>query len=421
MRKWLAFPILLACIGCWFSAAAQDFNSGNRIPPNDSLVVSSAVAWTDSRLEVMPGDVVRVEATTTAGDCLPEGNKNWSSDGLVLTGIPPGALIGRIGLQAPFGIGAAKDLKVEQGGRLWLGMNAANGALCDGEIGVTLSAMDGVAPTAQAAADEAGTAAAAPASGVKSKLAAAAQTWLSGQLGTGATPAVTSNAAASAASGQTAVAASATPGAAKLASPGEVLDAKLGKELEALPRRVNDQFKNLGDMVNFVIVGSQEQLQSALAASSWHVADTTKVGAAVNAILQTYEKQDYLQMPMSTLYLFGRAQDYGYEQAEPYAVVASRHHFRVWKAPFTWNGQVVWVGAGTHDVGFEKDQRNGRVTHKIDPLVDGERDHIGETLAKSGKAAKLYYYLPPNPVQEASNATGGTYRSDGRLLVVFLQ
>jgi hypothetical protein len=32
----------------------------------------------------------------------------------------------------------------------------------------------------------------------------------------------------------------------------------------------------------------------------------------------------------------------------------------------------------------------------------------------------MTYYLPPNPVQEAKNASGGSYHSDGRLLVVFL-
>jgi len=70
---------------------------------------------------------------------------------------------------------------------------------------------------------------------------------------------------------------------------------------------------------------------------------------------------------------------------EPFAVAASRHHFRIWKAPFTWNGQTVWAGAGTHDIGFEKDQRNGKVTHKIDPAVDGERDNIGAACKKPTK------------------------------------
>jgi hypothetical protein len=199
-----------------------------------------------------------------------------------------------------------------------------------------------------------------------------------------------------------------------------VLDPGLRTDIDTLPRRVNDQFNNEGDMVNFVLVGSEQQVQSALTAANWRVADTDTKEAALKAVLETYQKKDYLQMPMSQLYLFGRKQDYGYELAEAYSVVASRHHLN-WKAPFTWNGQTVWAGAGTHDIGFEGDQRNGKVTRKIDPAIDGERDNIGSTLQKSGKAKTVSYYLPPDPVRTAKNATGGGYHSDGRILVVVLQ
>jgi LssY C-terminus len=199
------------------------------------------------------------------------------------------------------------------------------------------------------------------------------------------------------------------------------LDSGLRKHIDRLPRRVDDRFQNPGDMVNFVIVGSQKNLQAALDAANWHVADTTKKRAVLDALLETYEDKDYLQLPMSTLYLFGRPQDFGYEMAEPIAMVADRHHFRIWKAPFTWKGLEVWAGAGTHDIGFAKDKRNGRITHKIDPLVDGERDNIGSSLQKTDKVTSLTYYLPSNPVQAAKNATGAEYQSDGRLLVIILQ
>jgi hypothetical protein len=137
------------------------------------------------------------------------------------------------------------------------------------------------------------------------------------------------------------------------------LDSGLEKDIDGLPRRVNDEFQNQGDMVNFVLVGTQQQVQSALEGANWHVADTDNKEAVLKAVLETYQKKDYLAMPMSQLYLFGRVQDFGYEQAEPYAMVASRHHFRIWKAPFSWQGHEVWVGAGTHDIGFAKDKRNG--------------------------------------------------------------
>jgi hypothetical protein len=438
MRRWLAYPALLACAGC-IVAGAQSFSTTPPPPAGATVIVPSSAQWTDSDLDLRAGDQLHLEAAASAGNCRPEGNPQWPADGLALASAAPGALIARIDRQAPFAVGTRADLRVSQPGRLYLGMNAANGALCDGAITVTLKLADSVAPaesaasapaTAQSAAAQAG-AAATHAADAKSKLAAAFQTWLGGQFGsTNTASANNANSANANHDASTANAASAAPSPAaastsshlaRLTGSGATLDAKFAKDLDALPRRVIDEFKNLGDMVNFVLVGSQQQLQAALAAASWHTADTSKTGAAVNAILQTYQKQDYLQMPMSILYLFGRPQDFGYEQAEPYAVVASRHHFRLWKAAFTWNNLPVWVGAGTHDIGFEKDQRNGKVTHKIDPLVDGERDHIGESLAQSGKASQAYYYLPPDPVQEARNATGGSYRSDGRILVIFLQ
>src|SRR5438876_2959290 len=81
----------------------------------------------------------------------------------------------------------------------------------------------------------------------------------------------------------------------------QMLDTELCKKIDALPRRVNDQFHNLGDMVNFVIVGSAQQVQSAFEAASWRLADKSVEEAVINVVLVTYQKKDYLQMPMSTV------------------------------------------------------------------------------------------------------------------------
>jgi len=124
---------------------------------------------------------------------------------------------------------------------------------------------------------------------------------------------------------------------------------------------------------------------------------------------------------MSELWLFGRAQDFGYAQADPLRVVASRHHFRIWKAPFTHDGSTVWIGAGTHDVGFDRDQRNGKLTHRIDPEVDGEREYIGESLSQTGMVAKMDYMMPRQSVREAKTAHGEEFRSDGRTLIIYLR
>jgi len=136
--------------------------------------------------------------------------------------------------------------------------------------------------------------------------------------------------------------------------------------------------------------------------------------------LASFSKESYLTMPMSPLFLFGRHQDYGWAHAEPITVVASRNHLRIWKAPFTVNGQMLWVGAATHDIGFEKDQRNNGLTHKIDPNIDLERDYVEMTLSSTGLIAEVTHFLPQNSLQEAKTATGGSFHSNGQVLVMKL-
>ena len=446
----LAFlPILFAgLLHAQSNSPAQDF----------SYTISTAQAWTDTGLDLQAGDLVQLaagnassvpdrHAVTSTRECDPQGvSGEGAVEGLPLPTAPAGALIARVQEGAtPVLIGNGHDLHIEESGHLYIGVNVVGTPPCQGSISVKVHKAAAVGGSAAESSSGAGAAASlnsasntTPAQSassreaskneqaaqnqtrgqqLKSQLSTAAQIFMQGQFGTGKSETNTA-----AASNATPNASGANAEAAPVLKASDLnLDPALRKGVDGLPRRVNDQFKNLGDMVNFVIVGSQKSVQAALDAASWHVADTDNKKAVIDAVLQTYEKKDYLQMPMSTLYLFDRAQDFGYEMAEPIAMVASRHHFRIWKAPFTWNGQEVWVGAGTHDTGFAKDKRNGSVTHKIDPAVDGERDNIGASLQKSNKVKSLGYYLPPNPVQEAKNATGDGYHSDGRLLVIFLQ
>ena len=191
--------------------------------------------------------------------------------------------------------------------------------------------------------------------------------------------------------------------------------------LDSIPTRVNDARGNAGDRVNFVLVGSEDKVQKALSAAGWVVVDKDVKSAVIHAVLGSFSRDAYINLPMSALQLFGRVQDYGYAQGDPLLVVASRHHFRIWKAPFTVGGETVWAGAGTHDIGFDRDSRNNGVTHKIDPATDGERDYIGESLKQTGLVVMQEYLTPANPVTEARTATGSSFTSDGRTSIIYLQ
>lgn len=412
----LLLAVLIPCarpLSAQSAATTQDF----------SFQILPAQPWIDTRIDLQSGDVVKISATAVppaqnvpgvplcnpAGIAGPDGN----SDAMPLPTMPPGALIARLHGNAapPVAVGAGSELRIAEPSRLFLGMNWSASAECQGGLAINLQRIHGE-PSGQSRASQPTT----RGQQLKSQMLNAAQVFMTGQFG-----AAKNGSTASGASSSDVSSGPDTTAVPALTISQAPLDADLRKNLDALPRRVNDQLNNLGDMVNFVIVGDQKDVQAALEAATWHAADTSNTNAVLSAIEQTYNSKDYLAMPMSTLFLFGRKQDFGYEMAEPIAMVASRHHFRIWKAPFTCDGKEVWVGAGTHDIGFAKDKRNNNVTHKIDPAVDGERDNIGGSLQKANRVKTLTYYLPADPVQEARNATGDAYHSDGRLLIIRLQ
>ncbi|MCX6589024.1 MAG: LssY C-terminal domain-containing protein [Acidobacteria bacterium] len=192
-------------------------------------------------------------------------------------------------------------------------------------------------------------------------------------------------------------------------------------QLNSVPVRVGDKEGTPGDRVNFFLVGSEVQVVAALKAGDWVTVDRSIKDTILRGALASFSKQAYLTIPMSELYLFDRPQDYGWAHADPLKVVAARHHFRIWKAPFQVGGRTVWAGAGTHDVGFDKDERNGKLTHKIDPETDKERDFIGQSLADTGMVAAREYVTVRNPLLKARTAHGQEFFSDGRTLVIYLE
>lgn len=191
--------------------------------------------------------------------------------------------------------------------------------------------------------------------------------------------------------------------------------------LSKIPRRVSDPGGNPGDMVNVLLVGTEEQVVRTFTSAGWVQVDKTVHESALNALVGSLEKKDYLTMPMSVLFLFGRSQDYGFAHAEAVRVVMSRNHLRVWKSPYEVETRPLWCVAATHDIGFERDQRNNGVTHKIDPAVDGEREYVNGTLAGTGLVVQRDHVTPTDALTTAKTATGGEFHSDGRIVMLVLK
>lgn len=325
--------------------------------------------WQDTGVELAAGE--RLHFTAEGSASLDDGRtvdpagaaRGWRDllRQFPLNSANTGALVGRVsdlGASVPFLIGKDTDLVVPASGRLYLRMNLSSDLTATGSFKV------------------------------KVKFEAESKTEAK---------------AAAAATG---------PSVSTLVSPATFAD---------IPRRVSDNEGHEGDMVNYALIGTEDQVQAAFKAAGWVPVDKSVGDAVLHGILATMGHEAYTEMPMSTLYLFGRPQDLSFARGDPLKVAAERHHLRVWKTDKTINGKALWVGSATHDIGFERDQRNGGVTHKIDPEIDKERDFLLQSFQAAGVTSSAAYVTPADPMLKAKTATGGSFNSDGRIVVMELK
>jgi hypothetical protein len=81
------------------------------------------------------------------------------------------------------------------------------------------------------------------------------------------------------------------------------------------------------------------------------------------------------------------------------------------------NGSPIWASAATRYVDCLQD---GHLlpSHGIDPNVDAEREFIAQNLRETHLVTKEKYYSSAVPVFQAQTASGETYHSDSRMLLL---
>lgn len=165
-----------------------------------------------------------------------------------------------------------------------------------------------------------------------------------------------------------------------------------------------------GDPVNLALAGTAAQLRAAFAAAGWVEADKLDIASSWRMARAFVLNTPYPTAPFSTLYLFGRGQDVGFQRAIDNSP-RKRHHVRFWaqnlkNAETDWNSaafwlndkrpaddeHVLWVGAGTKDTGLSLTRMTFQMTHATDSDTNAERNFIVEELSKRGVIGKVTNY-----------------------------
>ena len=191
-----------------------------------------------------------------------------------------------------------------------------------------------------------------------------------------------------------------------------------------------------GDPVNVALIGSAKQLRASFAKAGWCGADALGIASSWRMAKAFLFNTPYPTAPFSTLFLFGRGQDLGFQKAIDDSP-RKRHHIRFWAvssadaaatvgtADFWHNRKrptedepVIWVGAGTRDTGLGLTRITFKITHATDSDTDAERDFVMAELEKGGEigAVKMHHagdHLTASDVNR--------YTTDGDVAVATLQ
>lgn len=179
----------------------------------------------------------------------------------------------------------------------------------------------------------------------------------------------------------------------------------------------------LGDPVNLALLGSADQVHTAMRNAGWTRADEVTLGTGWRIVVSSLLGRTYETAPVSPLFLFQRRQDFAYQQ-EVAGSPNKRHHVRFWRCPDEWllpgGTRVDWLAAGTFDRRVGLSLFTLQVTHKIGSDIDEERDHIVDTVSAADAAVRVRVIENFATGYHARNGGGDRIETDGDLPVIDL-
>ncbi|HSX37058.1 MAG TPA: LssY C-terminal domain-containing protein [Patescibacteria group bacterium] len=193
------------------------------------------------------------------------------------------------------------------------------------------------------------------------------------------------------------------------------------------------------DPINIGIIGTRQQLVSAMGKAGWHIADPHHIRYLPRHLLSNAFGWSYPNAPMSKLYLFGRKQDIGFGIPVE-GVKGGRHHVRFWATTYQQKEQLtvrsihwhhrrshvegdtlLWVGAASLDTGIAPIRHNLQLTHMVHPDTNREREFVVDKLKAVKLVRKAEAIRLGNAYKLTNRVLRGYLHTDGNMTVLRLK
>jgi hypothetical protein len=169
-----------------------------------------------------------------------------------------------------------------------------------------------------------------------------------------------------------------------------------------------------------VSVGDIDDMYYSFLRAGWDETETVYKSSLWRTLKSSLAGSDYRYSPVSALYVFGRSQDIALQRTR--ASIHQRNHLRLWMTPMRFEGQPVWIGQISRDIGVRFTTKT-ITTHKIDANVDETREFLVEDLFYAQALSGIGYVtgVGEAPYDEPrGNLTGDPYFTDGLRVVMWV-
>jgi hypothetical protein len=193
------------------------------------------------------------------------------------------------------------------------------------------------------------------------------------------------------------------------------------------------------DPINIGLVGTREEVAKAMTAAGWYGADKRTPLTVAKMILSVVLRREYAMAPFSTLYLFGRKQDLGFQKQLKNGKFG-RHHVRFWacyslsdkdehhRQVTFWRRKtaikrdtLLWLGAASRDIGLGVVIHNAQLTHSMHPDTNAERELVVTDIKNAGRARRTETIKAGEPHEVRNRSLGAIMIADGDIKLVWLK
>lgn len=176
-----------------------------------------------------------------------------------------------------------------------------------------------------------------------------------------------------------------------------------------------------GDPLNLLVIGNRDLVRQCFG-GRWDDAEAITFGTCVKTARAFLFDSSYRYSPVSPLYVAGRIQDLALQRAR--SSINERIHLRLWQTDLRIDGQTVWIGQVSRDIGVRFTLKTWNLTtHRIDPNVDEARDYVVDSLIDGRRVAQMTYASGVGAAssdEPRPNLTGDPYYTDGKRAVLVL-